>query len=275
MRATGDVLGQHWAFTGRFFDEETREYYYRARMYSAEAGRFMQRDPLGVQTSPSLYEYAYSSPILHIDPTGMEPWNNLPNGIKNSGGLRAIQRNFDLCCHLGRQACKVCCEKVTQEAARSMALGMQQAFNAVKTQNAVAINVITGFQLSDAASAFGAGLHGIGKAASVWAALANAVAMRESLDDPKIQLVLGPQLRDPLAEALDGLNARFAELSQMLKDMHDGCLGCCRAGDYELPACDDSWEWIRSREGNGLEAHPGGEDERFRPLNRKHPRGLL
>ena len=39
--------GNPYYFTGRRFDEETGLYYYRARMYSAEIGRFLQVDPIG------------------------------------------------------------------------------------------------------------------------------------------------------------------------------------------------------------------------------------
>ncbi|MFH1146225.1 MAG: RHS repeat-associated core domain-containing protein [Pseudomonadota bacterium] len=39
-------LGNPYMFTGREFDKETGIYYYRARYYSPQLGRFLQRDPL-------------------------------------------------------------------------------------------------------------------------------------------------------------------------------------------------------------------------------------
>jgi len=36
-----------YMFTGRRYDSETALYYYRARYYSPEIGRFLQTDPIG------------------------------------------------------------------------------------------------------------------------------------------------------------------------------------------------------------------------------------
>jgi len=68
-----DPLGQHWTFTGRFFDEETDVYYYRARFMEPSIGRFFQRDPLGPIAGPGPYEYAASSPSTYLDPLGLAP----------------------------------------------------------------------------------------------------------------------------------------------------------------------------------------------------------
>ncbi|MFH1146227.1 MAG: RHS repeat-associated core domain-containing protein [Pseudomonadota bacterium] len=40
------AIGNSYMFTGREFDKETGIYYYRARYYSPQLGRFLQRDPL-------------------------------------------------------------------------------------------------------------------------------------------------------------------------------------------------------------------------------------
>jgi RHS repeat-associated protein len=79
-----DPLNQHWTFTGRFFDEETGFYYYRARMYDPAMGRFLQRDPLGYAEGPNLYTYVDSAPTILTDSTGRHidrpgPWNG-PGG---------------------------------------------------------------------------------------------------------------------------------------------------------------------------------------------------
>jgi len=76
---TTDPLGQHWGFTGRFQDEESGLWCYRARYYDSERGRFMQRDPLGYAQAPSLYAYAGSAPLSYIDPSGLafnDAWAN-------------------------------------------------------------------------------------------------------------------------------------------------------------------------------------------------------
>jgi RHS repeat-associated protein len=67
-----DPLGQHWAFTGRFLDEESGLLYYRARYYDPGTGRFLQRDPLGYSVGPNCFEYCGSRPAVARDPTGLE-----------------------------------------------------------------------------------------------------------------------------------------------------------------------------------------------------------
>src|SRR5262249_46303765 len=63
-------VGNPWLFTGRRFDAETGMLYYRARYYDPQLGRFHGRDPLGYVDGESLYEYASSSPLKTIDPSG-------------------------------------------------------------------------------------------------------------------------------------------------------------------------------------------------------------
>ena len=72
--AAYSTVGNPYLFTGRRLDEETRLYYYRARYYSAERGRFLQRDPLGYVDGMNLYEYVSSQPSMLIDPLGFLTW---------------------------------------------------------------------------------------------------------------------------------------------------------------------------------------------------------
>jgi len=58
-------------YTGRYFDIESRLYYYRARTYNPYLGRFLQRDPLGERASLNLYNYVFNNPIRLTDPSGM------------------------------------------------------------------------------------------------------------------------------------------------------------------------------------------------------------
>lgn len=66
-------VGNPYLFTGRELDEETGLYYYRARYYDGEQGRFLQRDPLGYVDGLNLYEYVSSQPTYWIDPLGLVP----------------------------------------------------------------------------------------------------------------------------------------------------------------------------------------------------------
>jgi RHS repeat-associated protein len=67
-----------YQYTGRRLDPETGGstaqpgglYYYRARMYSPQWGRFLQADPSGYEAGSNLYAYAANDPIDHNDPMG-------------------------------------------------------------------------------------------------------------------------------------------------------------------------------------------------------------
>ena len=51
---TESSIGNPYLFTGRRYDPESGNYYYRARIYSPELGRFLQTDPLGYVDAESL-----------------------------------------------------------------------------------------------------------------------------------------------------------------------------------------------------------------------------
>ena len=55
-------------FTGKEFDEETGLYYFNARFYDLEIGRFISED--SVADDPNLYLYCGNNPVNFMDPTG-------------------------------------------------------------------------------------------------------------------------------------------------------------------------------------------------------------
>jgi len=59
-------------FTGREFDKETGLYYYRARYYNPQIGRFLQTDPVGYKVAMNLYLYCKNNPAVWIDSSGRE-----------------------------------------------------------------------------------------------------------------------------------------------------------------------------------------------------------
>jgi RHS repeat-associated protein len=61
-----------YTYTGREADG-IGTYYFRARYYNPNTGRFLTEDPLGVAGSPNLYEYANDNPLLLRDPLGLSP----------------------------------------------------------------------------------------------------------------------------------------------------------------------------------------------------------
>jgi len=71
---TTSAIGNPYLFTARRFDPESGNYYYRARVYSPELGRFLSMDPLGFDSGDyNLYRYALNNPTNLTDPTGEFP----------------------------------------------------------------------------------------------------------------------------------------------------------------------------------------------------------
>ena len=64
-------------FTGQIKDDETGLYYYNARYYDPELGRFIQADTtipdIGNPQSYNRYSYVLNNPLRNTDPTGKTP----------------------------------------------------------------------------------------------------------------------------------------------------------------------------------------------------------
>ena len=61
-----------YGYTGRQLDPESQTYYYRARTYLPEAGRFLTKDPIGFDGGDvNLYRYVGNSPLNYTDPYGL------------------------------------------------------------------------------------------------------------------------------------------------------------------------------------------------------------
>lgn len=67
------AIGDRFAFTGREVDNAVGLYYYRARHYDPQLGRFLSQDPLGFAANDTnLYRYVNNSPTNLTDPTGLK-----------------------------------------------------------------------------------------------------------------------------------------------------------------------------------------------------------
>lgn len=88
------AVGNPFLFTGREYDAEIGLYHYRARAYDPEAGRFLQRDPLGYVDGLGLYQYASASPARLFDPLGTDDaergfWHDVLDAVAPGAGSAA------------------------------------------------------------------------------------------------------------------------------------------------------------------------------------------
>ena len=70
VQQVGTLANSH-TYTGREFDSESGLYYYRARYYDPQAGRFITEDPIGLLAGDvNFYRYVSNNPVNLIDPQG-------------------------------------------------------------------------------------------------------------------------------------------------------------------------------------------------------------
>ena len=68
---TVETLDQPYRYTGREYDPESGLYYYRARYYDADTGRFISEDPIRFAAGDlNLYRYVLNDPVNFTDPSG-------------------------------------------------------------------------------------------------------------------------------------------------------------------------------------------------------------
>jgi len=80
-------------------DARTGLYYYRARYYDPQTGRFLIEDPIGFDGGDNGYAYSDNNPNRFADPTGLWPWDPIVNWYLNKYHPIAALPN------VARQAC--------------------------------------------------------------------------------------------------------------------------------------------------------------------------
>jgi RHS repeat-associated protein len=69
--STGSLVNP-FQYTARELDPETNLYYYRARYYDSNAGRFLSEDLIPFNDSSNSYSYVGNNPPNFVDPTGLQ-----------------------------------------------------------------------------------------------------------------------------------------------------------------------------------------------------------
>jgi len=83
-----DIEVANFYFTGKKIDDETGLYYYGARYYDPDIGRFITADPTvqdpGNSVTLNRYHYAGNNPVNNIDPDGYGFWSKIGSFFKKA-----------------------------------------------------------------------------------------------------------------------------------------------------------------------------------------------
>ncbi len=123
-------------YTGRWLDSDTGLYYYRARWYEPSTGRFISRDPIGIDGGINLYGYVGNGPVNKSDPKGLKGMYTagclkrykicvaqagiqLSKGLVNDCGVWGAKQYFvcsvscGLICGVNKISCQICWKACT------------------------------------------------------------------------------------------------------------------------------------------------------------------
>jgi RHS repeat-associated protein len=76
-----EYLGALPLYAGYWWDPQVKLYHVRHRVYDPQAGRWLQRDPIGYKGGPNLYGYVGNEPWLFTDPMGLSIWSDIRDTI--------------------------------------------------------------------------------------------------------------------------------------------------------------------------------------------------
>ena len=131
---TGSSIDNNVLFTGREYDAESKNYYFRARMQHPGIGRFMQKDPLMYVDGMNDYSYVNNATPLELDPYGYAGEVQLLRYTMMKSAQYAAQREAAIAAN------------AAQQTARAMEPGLNQALSGQIAQaNGKAIAKGSGF----------------------------------------------------------------------------------------------------------------------------------
>ncbi len=84
------VYGNRFLFQGREYDYDTALYYFRARWYEPETGRWLSPDPIGISGGLNLYAFCENAPVNFVDPMGENVYRVYTSWISSVGLHEAI-----------------------------------------------------------------------------------------------------------------------------------------------------------------------------------------
>jgi len=100
VTASTGTLTNPFQYTGREFDQDTGIYFYRARYFDQNAGRFISGDPVGFRGQDiNLYRYVKNQPTGFVDPSGLLSID--PNFNPNC--LHSLNRALNILHHLPKK----------------------------------------------------------------------------------------------------------------------------------------------------------------------------